>query len=253
MRFRIFIPLILVFMFAGNVSDAQKEINVLVFSKTNGYRHEAIPDGVKAIYKLGEERNWIVTATEDSTLFTKEFLQRFDVIVFMLTGGDILNGKQQKAMEDFIRSGKGFAGIHSATVTEYEWEWYGNLVGAYFTAHPPTQKGTIIIEDPEHPCVPKGISEKWTREDEWYSFDRNPRENVHVIMTIDENSYDVDDNKWFKEKKTRMGDHPIVWSREFDGGRSFHTALGHTPGSYSDSLFLEHIAGGIEWAAGRKR
>lgn len=248
------ITLLLSLFFTMNIlskDENNHDLNVLVFSKTNGFRHESIPDGIRAIFKIGEDRNWKVTTTEDSTLFTSKFLNKFDVVVFLLTSGDVLNEDQQNAMEAFIRSGNGFAGIHSATVTEYDWEWYGELVGAYFTAHPPTQEGTIIIEDPAHPSVPNGIKNTWTRVDEWYSFDRNPRDYVHVIMSLDESSYDVDDNNWFENKKIRMGDHPIVWTREFDGGRSFQTALGHTPESYTDSLFLQHIAGGIEWAGGK--
>ena len=217
-------------------------LDVLVFSKTVEYRHDAIPDGTRAIVALGEKHRWTVAATEDASRFTDEYLARFDVIVFLMTTGDVLDEAQQGAFERFVQSGKGYVGIHAASDTEYDWPWYGNLVGAYFTSHPEIQEATYDVEDRSHPAT-KHLPERWTRVDEHYNFDRNPRPNVHVLLALDESSYE--------NEKDAMGDHPAAWYHEVDGGRAFYTALGHTKESYADQAFLRHLEGAITWAAAK--
>lgn len=214
-------------------------LEILVFSKTAGYRHESIPDGVRAIEAIAKKQGWSVVATEDPKAFTTEGLARFDVVVFLMTTGDVLEESQQKAFERFLASGKGFVGIHSASDTEYDWPWYGELVGAYFHSHPEIQEATYVIEDRGHPAT-SHLPDTWVRRDEHYNFDRNPRgSGVRVLASLDESSYAPGEGA--------MGDHPVVWSHEKQGGRAFYTALGHTSESYSDPRFLEHLEGAIAW------
>jgi type 1 glutamine amidotransferase len=213
---------------------------LLIFSRTVEYRHDSIPKGVTALTELGEERGWQVAATEDPAEFTDESLAEYDAIVFLSTTGDVLDSDQQAAFERFIRSGKGYVGIHSASDTEYDWPWYGELVGAYFREHPSIQQADLVVEDTTHAAT-LGLPSPWTRRDEWYAFSTNPRAAVDVLLALDEASYDPGTSHM-------DGDHPIAWCREFDGGRSFYTALGHTNESYSEANFLAHVAGGIEWA-----
>jgi type 1 glutamine amidotransferase len=227
-------------------------LNVLVFSKTNGYRHEVIPTAVKMLMELGEKNNWALTCTEDAGLFNKKFLQRFDVIVFLMTINNILDGKQKKAFQHFIRSGKGFVAIHTGTITETEWPWFEQLIGTTFIGHPPMQEAELVIEDTSHPATSFFTSNKWICTDEWYSFKSNPRNKVHVLISINEDSYDVDNNEWFPGVIQRMGDHPLVWYSEYEGSRIFQTALGHAPEEYQDELFRAHLAGAINWAGRRK-
>lgn len=219
-------------------------IQLLVFSKTADYRHEAIPDGIQALKKLGNERGWTIVSTEDAGAFEDGNLSRFDVVVFLMTSGDVLDDAQQGAFERFIRSGKGYLGIHSASFTEYDWPWYGELVGAYFLEHPGIQNATYVVEDRQHPAA-RELPARWTRLDEHYSFRRNPRHEsgVRVLLSLDETSYAP--GEW------AMGDHPIVWCHDYDSGRAIYTALGHTKESYTDPLFLKHLEGAITWAAGR--
>jgi len=225
---------------------AELTLAVLVFSKTAAYRHEAIPDGIRAIEELGGELGWTVSATEDAGVFSDEGLARFDAVIFLLTTGDVLDSEQQAAFERFMKNGKGYVGIHSASDTEYDWPFYGSLVGAYFRSHPQIpqfQQATYRIEDREHPAT-RHLPPSWVRTDEHYSFRENPRGKVQVLVSLDEKSYEPGDGA--------MGDHPIVWCRELEGGgRSFYTALGHTKESYSDPLFRKHLASAIAWAARR--
>jgi type 1 glutamine amidotransferase len=214
---------------------------VLVFSRTTGFRHDSIVDGIQALTNLAEERGWTLFASEDAALFNAEALAPYNVIVFLSTTGDVLNATQQSAFEAFIRSGKGFVGIHSASDTEYDWPFYGELIGAYFDEHPAIQPATVEVENRTHPAT-AGLPELWMRTDEWYGFRSNPRQAVEVLLSLDETSYDPGGS-------AMDGDHPIAWFHEYESARVFYTALGHTSESYSEALFLEHIAGGIEWAA----
>lgn len=215
---------------------------VLVFTRTTGYRHVSIEPGVQALEALALERGWTLEHTEDAARFSDEGLGRYDVVVFLSTTDDVLDEDQQAAMERFVQAGNGYVGVHAASDTEYDWPWYGGLVGAYFKAHPAIQRATLLVEDQRHPSTAH-LGATWTRTDEWYGFRTNPRDQVHVLLTLDEESYAPGDGA--------MGDdHPVAWYHEYDGGRAFYTALGHTSESYAEPEFLDHLAGAIEWASG---
>lgn len=225
---------------ARSVPAVELAYNVLVFSKTEGYRHASIEAGVAAIQEIGAEQGFSVDATEDASVFTPEQLGAYEAVIFLNTSGDFLDDTQQAAFEAYIQQGGGFVGIHSAAAGEYEWEWYGNLVGAFFEDHPEPQDAEVMILDKVHPST-RHLPARWTRFDEWYNFRSNPRSNVHVLAVLSEQSF---------EGGTMGTDHPIAWTHEFDGGRSWYTGLGHTEASYADPLFREHLLGGIAWAAG---
>ncbi len=202
------------------------DFKVLVFSKTAGFRHGSIPAGIAAIQQLGAENNFSVDTTEDGASFTTENLAQYDVVVWMSTTGDVLSADQQAAFEDYIENGGGYAGVHAASDTEYDWPWYGELVGAYFAGHPAEQNATVKVEDHAHPST-SHLGDTWTRYDEWYNFRSNPRGNVHVLASLDEKSY----------TGGTMGiDHPTTWCQNYDGGRSWYTGGGHTDASYSFRL-----------------
>ena len=228
------------------------KINLLVISKTAGYRHQVIPTAIKTLVEIGQEAKWGVTATEDTSLVTPDFLAHFDVIVFLMTTKNIFTPEEKSAIEAFVKGGKGLITIHTGADTEYDWPWYNRQLGAKFLGHPPAQKGRLVIEDRSHPATSMFPSAEWVTTDEWYSFDRDPRPDVHVLISIDESSYNVDDNHWFPGVKTRMGDHPLVWYSDHEKGRVFQTALGHTPEMWADPLYRAHIRGAIEWTAGLK-
>ena len=219
---------------------------ILIFTKTAGFRHRSIDNGIAAIQAKAEENdvNWV--QSEDSSLFQDSSLQEFDAIVLLSTTGDYLNESEQAALQRYIRSGRGVAGVHAATDAEYDWQWYNELLGASFNRHPKPQRATLIVQRPENRAT-QFLPATWERTDEWYNFAPNPRDNqVDVLITIDESTYDPGVNA--------MGaDHPIAWCKHFQGGRSFYTASGHTPQSFSEALFVEHIWQGIEFAMGGTR
>jgi type 1 glutamine amidotransferase len=233
-----------------------KRFSALIFSKTAAFRHtECIPQATVAIAQMAARRGFEVDATENAAAFTDENLANYDVVIFLCTTGDVLNEAQQSAFERYIRAGGGYAGIHSASDTEYDWAWYGGLVGAYFRDHPGSvnpqfQVATMIVED-RRTAATQRLGRTWTREEEWYNFRTNPRDSVHVLLSVDESTYDPRGYS-VPGGSPGMGDHPISWCQPYDGGRAFYTALGHK-GVYWEEPLLSHVLGGIEMAAGAKR
>lgn len=237
--------LLLLLIILNFSSMAQQRKKILVFCKTAGYHHASIAAGKTAIQKLGRENGFSADTTSDASWFTKERLQPYAAVVFLSTTGDVLNDKEQEAFEQYIRAGGGFVGIHAATDTEYGWPWYGNLVGAYFSAHPAQQEATLNVVD-KRSIATSHLPQQWKRKDEWYNFKWITKEPLHVLITIDESSYDAGPAK--------MGSyHPMSWYHNFDGGRAFYTELGHTDESFADPLYLKHILGGLQYAMGVKK
>jgi type 1 glutamine amidotransferase len=232
-------------------ASGDKRFNALIFSKTAAFRHtECIPQGTVAIAQMATHRGFEVDATEDAAAFNDQNLANYDVVIFLCTTGDVLNATQQAAFERYIRAGGGYAGIHSASDTEYDWPWYGGLVGAYFLDHPfapQFQVATMYVED-RHTAATNGLGTTWTREEEWYNFRTNPRDaGVHVLLTVDEETYDP---SGYTGSQGMGDDHPISWCHPYDGGRSFYTALGHRGIYWEEPKVLSHVLGGIEMAAG---
>lgn len=215
---------------------------ILVFTKTTGYRHASIQDGIVALRALATEHGIVASFTEDANAFTAENLAKYRAVVFLSTSGTLFNDGQRAAFEQYIRAGGGYVGIHSASDTEYSWSWYGSLVGAYFHKHPAIQQATLTVEDAAYAATWQ-LPQHWLRTDEWYNFRSNPRNDsrsrVHVLISLDESSY---------QGGTMGADHPIAWEHEFDGGRAWYTGMGHTPESYHDPVFLRHLWSGVVYA-----
>ncbi|HZF63613.1 MAG TPA: ThuA domain-containing protein, partial [Chitinophagaceae bacterium] len=212
---------------------------ILVFSKAADFYHTSIPTGVAALQKLAQQNNIDVDTTTDAAYFHADSLKRYAAVVFLNTTGNVLNQYQEVAFERYIQSGGGFVGIHSATDTEYDWGWYGRLVGAYFEGHPKVQPAVLRVVDNTHPAT-KDLPKEWKRTDEWYNF-KKLNKDVKVLLTIDEKTYEGGKN----------GDHhPMSWYHEYDGGRAFYTELGHTDETFAEPLYLKHLLGGIQYAIG---
>ncbi|MFC1403881.1 MULTISPECIES: ThuA domain-containing protein [Streptacidiphilus] len=213
---------------------------VLLFTRTAGFRHDSIPAGIAALGELAAGQGLELTATEDPGAFTEAGLDGTTAVVFLSTTGEVLTDQGRQALERFLSAGGGFLGIHSAAGTEYDWPFYGELLGSRFHSHPAAQPAAVTVEDRNHPATAH-LPEQWDWTDEWYDFRSPPRsaEGVRVLATVDESRY----------QGGRMGtDHPLVWCREPEGkGRSFYTALGHFDEAYSDPAFRAHLLGALLW------
>lgn len=226
----IFVFSIVLVFFSGKPSEK----NILVFTKTEGFRHKSIPKGVETLKALVIELGLKMTHTEDATQFNYKNLKRFDLVVFLNTTGNILNSEQEQAFKKYINKGGSFMGVHAATDTEFDWPWYNKLVGAYFLNHPKACQANINRIDSTHQAS-KHLPKQWQHFDEWYNF-KSINKDVHVLLMLDETSYKGGTNGDF---------HPIAWCHEFDGGRAFYTGLGHTEAAYNDPNFKKHLLGGM--------
>ncbi len=230
-----------------------KDPAILVFSKTNGYRHtEAIPAANAAIASLAEKNGWSVFFTENGAVFNPGDLLRFRATVWNNTSGDVLNDQQREAFRSYIENGGGFVGIHGAGGDfSYDWRWYvETLIGAQFIGHtlmPRFPTATIHVENRDDPAT-KSLPKDWVRSDEWYSFKKSPRaEGITVLATLDETTY----RPRMATKSIRMGaDHPIIWKHCVGKGRAFYSALGHTASAYQEPNYVAVLHGAIAWAAG---
>jgi type 1 glutamine amidotransferase len=218
---------------------------VLVFSKTAGFRHASIPDGIAAIQRLGATHHFMADATEDSTAFTDNQLARYKAIVFLNPSGDILDAGQRAAFQRYIEQGGGFVGIHNAAAllspTMDNWEWYNKLVGAQYHSEIPTQPMRLHVVTHAHPST-AGLPPVWRFTEEAYNFKHNPKSNgVTVLVSLAESSVN----------SGQMGaDHPFSWYHAYDNGRSWYTTGGANAEDYANAFFLAHVLGGIQYAAG---
>ena len=235
---RLFLALpALLFVFLLSCNKREGSPRVLVFGKTAGFHHNSIPAGFAAIQKLGLQNNFRVDTTTDASYFNDDSLKNYAAVVFVSTTGKVFDAAQEASMERYIQAGGGFVGIHAASDIGNEWGWFTRMVGALFLSHPAQQDATLLVVDKTHPST-QHLPDKWVRKDEWYNFQKiNP--DLKVLIKIDEKSYEGGKN----------GDnHPMAWYHEYDGGRAWYTELGHTDESYSDSLYLGHLLGGIQYA-----
>ena len=212
--------------------------HILVFSKTEGFRHESIPAAIEAFHEMATQHEFTLVATEDSTVFADAELFQFDAIVFLLTTGDVLNEGEQAGLERYMRFRGGFVGVHSAADTEWrgDWTWFRKLVGGVFKSHPKVQPAKLKVMQRDHPATAP-LPDVFWHTDEWYDF-TDLYEHRTDLLTVDESTY----------SGGRHGDyHPIAWCHEFGGGRSFYTGLGHTVESYSDAQMRAHLLAGLAW------
>lgn len=222
-------------------SDPSGSPRVLLFSETRDFRHDSTETALSALEELAITAGiQTVRAGDSEGVFTDTNLAGFDAVVWVQTSGDVLDGDEQVAFENYIRAGGGYAGIHAASFTEYEWPWYGALVGAWFDSHPQVQSAIQDVEDRSHPST-SHLNSRWMRTDEWYDYRTNPRAQVNVLLSLDESSY---------SGGTMGNDHPSAWYHEYDGGRSWYTGGGHTEESYAEPDFRTHLLGGMRYAAG---
>lgn len=236
--------------------------SILLYTYSSGYRHSSIPAGIHAVRALGAANGFAVEvegtaldpqgsycanqpAAADKAVFTSGQLARYAAVVFLSTTttaeSTLLDETSKAALEAYVRAGGGFVGIHAAADAEPGWPFYRELVGATFLAHGPPVTASLRIEDATHPAT-SALPNPWSRFDEWFDFTANPRGTAHVLMNLDEATY--------PNNPAPMGDHPIAWCKHVSDGRSFYTALGHTPESFAEPLVLRHLLGGILYVAG---
>lgn len=212
---------------------------ILVFNRTAGFRHDSIPVGMQAVRELATQAGVDSEHSEDAALFDDASLARFHAVIFLSTTGDVLDAAQQAALERFVARGGGYLGIHAAADTEYDWPWYGELVGAWFLGHPQGLQTTRVRFEGDQARLHRGA---WRVTDELYNYRRNPRARAQVLATVDEGDY---------AGGSMGGDHPIAWCHAQAGGRAWYTGLGHDAGLYADPVYRAHLLRGLRYVTGQ--
>jgi type 1 glutamine amidotransferase len=225
---------------------------ILVFSKTNAFRHEeAIPAANAMFSQLAKQKGWGYFQTENGAAFSPEILSHFDAVVFNNVSGDVFTPAQREAFKTWLENGGGYVGIHAAGDNSHEkWGWYmADLIGTTFTQHtmkPQFQQATVHVEDARHP-VTQGLPASWQRTEEWYSFDKSPRAKGYgVLVTVDEKTYNPEG---MFGKDLHMGDHPMVWWHCAGKGRVLYSAFGHRAEAYAEPEYKALLTSAVTWAA----
>jgi len=213
-------------------------VRVLMLTATAGFRHDSIATAKQVMSTLAVAGDIQVTATDDPASISAAALADHDVLFFALTSGELpFSAEQKAAILGFVSGGKGFVGVHSATDTLYDWPDYGRLIGAYFKEHPWTRQAAVIVEDGTHPST-RGLGQRFTIEEEFYTFRENPRPRVQVLLRLDAASVSA------------TGDYPLAWTQTFGGGLVYYNALGHFPSTWNDTRFQQQLLAAIKWAGG---
>jgi hypothetical protein len=231
-----------------SAARAQERLHrILYVTHAAGYRHDVLPLSQATLRELGENsRRFEATATEDVSELTIGNLRRYDAVIFYTTGELPMSDAQKAALLDFVRAGRGFVGIHSATDTFYRWPQYLELIGGYFDGHPWHQAVRIKVADPSSSLV-SFLGPSLEIDDEIYQIRDFDDRGSHVLLRLDEASVDL----------TRAGVHrrsygwPLAWTRSFGQGRVFYTALGHEAGVWRDARYQRLLLNAILWSTRR--
>jgi TonB family protein len=237
MRTPVFITWKIDYKLDGVYSENGK-ISILAFSKTAD-KHESIKAGQKALRELAAVNNFDIDFSEDSTVFNDAALSKFNVILFLNTSGNILDENGEKAFQKFIHNRGGFVGLHGALDTEYDWEWYGKLIGTHCKGSEETHKAVVRVINKNHPST-EDLPYTWEAEAEWCMLTNKLADDVKILAVIDEVTVQGE----------KMLFSPYCWYHEFDGGRAWYTSGGNKAEDYSSPLFRKHLVGGIKYAAG---
>ena len=226
-----------------SASVVRAKRKVLYLTHSAGFKHDVLPLSKQILKQIGDRSGTFeVTATEDCALLSRDGLKDYHAVVFYTTGELPVSEEQKSAFLNFIRSGKGFVGIHSATDTFYKWAEYGEMIGAYFDGHPWHQDVTINVENQNHPAT-RSLGKTLQIKDEIYQMKAFSRPRVHVLMSLDTRSVDLTVRAAHRQDK----DYALAWWRDYGRGRVFYTALGHRPEVWQDERFQQHLVGALSW------
>ncbi len=224
-------------------SVALAPLNVLLFTKTTGWKHGSIGAGVQMVKDLALKYGFTVNHTENAGVFTEESVADVDVVYFLNTTQDILNAEQEAVFEQFITNGGGFVGNHAAADTEYDWSFYKEVIGVNFKSHPPgSQHATVHHLGNAHPATDHMVN-SFEIDEECYNFRGVPNASFTQLLEFDESTYDAGGDA--------MGYHPMTWYRDLDPGRAFYTAFGHFDSMYGNEFFQKMILNALFWSANR--
>lgn len=238
---------ILALLLLATAGLAQTQFDVLVLAMPSKYHYEYIPVAHRSFEEMARRHHFQLTWTSNPEVFQGD-LKKFAAIVFLCTSAEELNEAQRQGFQAYVKAGGGVVLVHKAIATDHKWDWYERMIGRSFINHPWIQSATVRITDRSFPAT-FALPERWLWSDEWYVFTAPLRPDLHDILSVDESTYDPF-RIWTGQKGIAMGkDHPVSWYSHYEGSRIFVSALGHNAELYTERLFLDHLYGGLWWAA----
>ena len=249
MRLAFYVWFALVMLVGAACSDdpvtPMQDDRVLVYTRALGVRHDdALAAATTAIPARLAMEKISADFTEDPLQFTAANLERYRAVIFLYTSGDnILDDTGKTELENFVRHGGGWLGVHSAAETETMWPFYKTMLVSYSAGVAPAQPATVTLALAGHAALRNVPDGPWMATDEWYNFTASPRNvlGVDVLAVVDEMTY---------TGGTMGADHPVIWVQERLIGRTLYTALGHGAERWTEPAFVEHIASGVRWVTG---
>ena len=209
---------------------------VLIFTKTEAYRHESIAAGVQTITDIAHKLGFETIHTESSAIFNPTQLSQVAAVVFLNTTGNILEEKQRKALTEYMIMGGSFMGVHSAADTETDWEWYIDHIGGQYAKHDKLKESFLhLIKDTL--MINNGLAETYARADEWYSF-----------VNLNPENYILIERQKCMESDTSVSKMaPVAWVKKSENGKVFYTGIGHTSESYQEPFVVNHLTNGMKY------
>lgn len=258
---RIFLLLLTLFSFTLAVC-AQSKIRVTYITESKGFKHGVLPESEKIMQAIGAKNNFDVTISQESAkVITAENLKNIDVLIFYTTGELPWSEEQKKLFLDFIKSGKGFIGIHSATDTFYKWPEYGELVGGYFDGHPWTSNKQVTVkkDDKKFP-VTKHFDDVFQWVEETYQYKQFNAKDCKVVMSLDIAPAKTDMtlkgirgiHAVGEQTNIKEDSFPLVWYRTYGKGRVFYSEPGHNSAIWNSEKYQTMIANAVKWVAKKK-
>ncbi len=241
--------LILMQGFSDGLAQTPKKNKLLYMTLTKGFHHESVELSKQIVKDIGDKSGvFETTVTEDVSAFTKDNLKNYGVVMFNTTGELPMTDTEKKDFMDFVRGGKGFVGVHSATDTFYMWSEFGEMIGGYFNGHPWHQMVTIEVADPASPIV-GFLGKSFQINDEIYQVSDFQAQDCHVLLRIDPTSVDLKKPGVMR----RYYGWPVAWTRSFGKGRVYYNGLGHDDWVWKDPRFQDMLLNGIKWVLGQSK
>jgi len=249
----LFVTIVPTYLPGNAVAESKAPRFRVIALAEHGGIHQPFVDAAKVwLGKLAEENNFTVDYVENTEKIDDAFLAKYSLFLQLNYPPYMWTDTAKAAFIKYIEEGKGgWIGFHHATLLgEFDgypiWPWFRDFMGGIrFKNYISTfVTGTVTVEDKDHPAM-RGVKSPFVIEnEEFYTYDKSPRPNVHVLASVDENTYTP-------TTEIKMGDHPVIWTNEHVKARNIYIFMGHHPDLFQNPAFTQIFRNSVFWAAGK--